>query len=652
MLFAGCTSTVENDPACQTSPTCVAEIEKEEVACRSLRACLAEIEKIASDDAQLTAVELAVSQRIQRHGPRAIDPLIRLLDDERASVRAVASHTLWRIKGLAPRHARPILKAALREGRSGALAWVLARIDSEEAVDGLIRILRQDPQVWTPIGAVLSESLSYDVNPDRLDLVAYPGIEVRVLSALTGLLASSEENEVLQRAVIEILASTFEPKDRFTAPLAHLAADPTRSVALRQAAIVGLLIIGSSETGAIPELRMIAGDAASPLAVDASVALFVIEGPKPGTSYERVFAPLVRRTMRPLPSNTFTTDDFTEVTLTSSIAKLWLRGNEARHAAGALIDLLAQATSTEVRAQAAWNLGFFADPPAGPALIRSLGADDWLLVAAAADSLGRLGMREALTALSRVADEHWYPPVRTVARRARAALDGDFRYPEFNSDDYHSFVAILDENVLTATSLPASIPAPCVDPRRDETAPRNEAYFSDESNPDLAASLEFESTGAQMLKPGDERRRIIPAWGVGAEDGWFVAENRGEFGGELVFIPDDGRPYVVARGNFENVHQLVDGRWVAISGLAHMGGDHGELIELRRETRAWAAYPWRRLPGAPASTWEWPDASWQRPDGTLVVNTNRGSVVVHPDGRLEMAKCTPGLPERARGANG
>ena len=126
---------------------------------------------------------------------------------------------------------------------------------------------------------------------------------------------------------------------------------------------------------------------------------------------------------------------------------------------------------------------------------------------------------------------------------------------------------------------------------------------------------------------------MVPSFGVRVDGGWLLANDRGEFGGELVFEPD-GKPIrLVARGHFEDVHTLPGGRRVATEGLSHMGFDHGAVYEVRRNGDEWALRFWRRLPGAPIT-------SWVRVDGTLLVNTARGSVVIHPDGRTELAACS------------
>lgn len=394
---------------------------------------------------------------------------------------------------------------------------------------------------------------------------------------------------------------------------------------------------------ALPVLRSLADAVPEEIAIDASVAILMIEGPKPDTRFVSAFTPFERRAESPIRSCASTLELIRDHHLYFSLAALWTGGDRARHAGPALIRLLGADVPGDVRVQAAWNLGFLGDSTSGPGLVSLLDSEDWLLVSAASDSLGRLNHREAREALAGVADGHWYPPVREVARRAVSALDGRHSYPALAGDGSDGFRSVQQTITYQAASLPDPSPAACVDPASDVMAPREERHFNSASDAAAAARHVYVADVVFGFSPGSERREVTPDFGTRGDDGWFLAESLGEFGGELMFSPDGGQPYLVARGNFEDVHHLIDGRWVALEGLAHLGSDSGDVFELRKSQGRWAAYAWRRLPGMPLS-------SWERLDGTLLINTTRGSVVLHPDGRFEMAKCsappTPGTSSR------
>ena len=119
-------------------------------------------------------------------------------------------------------------------------------------------------------------------------------------------------------------------------------------------------------------------------------------------------------------------------------------------------------------------------------------------------------------------------------------------------------------------------------------------------------------------------------------DGWIVGSNRGEWGGELVFISDSGDQQIIADTNVEDVHLLGD-RVVAVTGLAHLGISDGDILQLSRsESGVWTSTPWRSLPGAPQS-------STLVETGELLVNVaNGGSVLISDDGVMRMVPCKDG----------
>lgn len=125
----------------------------------------------------------------------------------------------------------------------------------------------------------------------------------------------------------------------------------------------------------------------------------------------------------------------------------------------------------------------------------------------------------------------------------------------------------------------------------------------------------------------------IPAVALRVADGWIAGSNRGEWGGELVFISDSGDQQIIADTNVEDVHLLGD-RVVAVTGLAHLGISEGDILQLSRsESGIWTSAPWRSLPGAPQS-------STLVETGELLVNVaNGGSVLISDDGVMRMVPC-------------
>ncbi|HLK89921.1 MAG TPA: hypothetical protein VKZ18_08505 [Polyangia bacterium] len=131
---------------------------------------------------------------------------------------------------------------------------------------------------------------------------------------------------------------------------------------------------------------------------------------------------------------------------------------------------------------------------------------------------------------------------------------------------------------------------------------------------------------------GEKPKRQVPRAALEVIDGWLLGNARGEWGGELLFLDRTGQQTLLL---IDNIHALahLGTRIVALAGLAHMVGNRGLVYELARDAKGrWSARPWRVLPGAP-----WTSA--MRPDGSWLIDTNSGTVVLSPEGSIKMAAC-------------
>jgi len=89
----------------------------------------------------------------------------------------------------------------------------------------------------------------------------------------------------------------------------------------------------------------------------------------------------------------------------------------------------ARSISWDVRWGAARALGYIGYEDGAQPLIAALdNQDDWRLVFAAAESLGRLRAKAAIPRLREVAKNHWFPFVRKTARTALRSIDGENEY--------------------------------------------------------------------------------------------------------------------------------------------------------------------------------------------------------------------------------
>ena len=125
----------------------------------------------------------------------------------------------------------------------------------------------------------------------------------------------------------------------------------------------------------------------------------------------------------------------------------------------------------------------------------------------------------------------------------------------------------------------------------------------------------------------------VPSLALRVDGGWLAGSNRGEWGGELVYVADNGKSTQLLDTNIEDIYQLGD-RYIATAGLAHLSMNNGMIYQLMQtEDGTWQAKEWLMLPGAP-------DSSWLVETGELLINTiGGGSILLAKNGTMRMAEC-------------
>jgi hypothetical protein len=114
----------------------------------------------------------------------------------------------------------------------------------------------------------------------------------------------------------------------------------------------------------------------------------------------------------------FTSEDFDAL----CIEQVATYGSAARPYAPVILSRFVESRNGRDRALGAAFLGYVGYAPAEPHLVALLNDPDWRVVYAAARSLGWLYAKEAIPALSKVADSYWLPEVRDEARAAVASM--------------------------------------------------------------------------------------------------------------------------------------------------------------------------------------------------------------------------------------
>ena len=267
-----------------------------------------------------------------------------------------------------------------------------------------------------------------------------------------------------------------------------------------------------------------------------------------------------------------------------------------------------------------------------PHLIKLLKTeDDWRLVYVSAESLGRLHAVEAIQALTDVSKGHWYRHVRLAAERAILVIQGQITYAPQDREAKAvlvpaDFVGIeMFDEASREPNLWRNHP-PYVDQpdHLDKEQLRRLAY---------KAQIGYLDPNAEggIMKPSFRTVEQVPEVGIQVADGYLLGSDRGEFGGELVFVDSSGRQTTLLS---ENVHEICAMPFgiVAVTGLSHLGMGGGDLFKVwKGDDGAWRTSRWRVLPDAPST-------AGMLASGNLYVGCYRGSVEVSPSGDIKMAR--------------
>lgn len=566
------------------------------LACESLEACIAEYPHTAVGDIGIQPAEKDLAERVVAYGSAAIPHLIRLLEHEDVAVRELAGFTISYVHELGPEHLEPLVKA--RKNGAGWLPPAIARIGTPEAIDFLVKDFREHPCSHC--------QASY----------AFKILGAKGAPHIAELFACVDDcSERLFEASVFVLNELGEDAVGVIPRLLEIAEDDNFALISRRYALASIGEIGFCEEAEMSKLLSLR-DNEPHLELDVGFALLGLRSPE-----------AVSTLLKILPND--------PIYVLSDITSLGANGYEAGPAVLSYLD----DTDWDVRVAAANTLGHIGYKPASPSLAALLAhKDDWKLVYAAISSLGRMRVDEHVDDLAIIRGSHWYPPVRELAgtaiqhiRTGKGLDDGDeWRYnTAANSPDICESVAyqIVYE------------------------PPETKLYETNDSEQLMRLSYETKiySYGApEGTEPNDhgivevttdnmveyvKRVQQIPQVALKVPNGWLVGSNRGEWGGELVYVNSDGNYTVLYDGNIEDIFPLGDSI-VATSGIAHMFFNEGMLLRIDDTgPDTYNAVRWKRLPSAPAS-------SWPIKGNKLLVNSFRGgSIVFDSDGTPSMADC-------------
>ncbi|MCP3162155.1 HEAT repeat domain-containing protein [Myxococcus qinghaiensis] len=534
-----------------------------------LKTLVTRLQQVAADT--MVTEEDGLAVRIQAHGPAAIPALLSLLSNESKSVRQSAGYVLGDIEGLSEEHLEVLLRAQLRDG--GFLSQAIGRIGTARAIDFLIAGLRNAPES----------------NWHLTNGLVVAGSKAAVALAETVRAPAPQPPSFIDRAC-EVLRTMQAGSADAVAPLLAVATGSTTRHENKGHAIRLLGCVGVLARPAIPTLDALQQ--------------------KDGTLRDAVGAAIAD--LQPPPEVAELISRLREEPSFRTLRELSERQKQGLDAGSAVFELLSS-KDWELRAFAAQTLGHIQYAQAIPSLVDMLEDDeDWQRVLASVDALGRLHAVNAMSPLKRVAQRHWYPPVRLAARKA-LSLIRDKTSPAIG---FGTPVAFVTDGVLffaPRSPTPALVAGP------------DELSASELERLEYDAVIRGFGPDGVHLTPIKQK----PDCGLRVPRGQLLGSDRGEWEGELMHVQDDATTTRVLDVNTHRIHRLGE-HIIAVTGLAHLILNEGVLFRVIPQGQSFVARPWRTLPGAPLK-------SGLLSNGRLFISCLGGDVVVDPLGGIQMA---------------
>ena len=581
-------------------------------ACGSLDACLQQLRVLAKQGrdfgSSMTSTQSDLLVQVRRH-PGAVDALVPLLEDPDENLANIAAAGLRDAKVIDPKYFPQIVRGLDRG--LGWLAPALGRIDTDEAADEAVARL------------LVSEDAPANQEAYAVKLSGRRAVPAIIAHAACRRACDENTHWILGAVLADMNAEAR--REAATGLLGIVV--PTPDPLARK--VLGMIDgLGAAGAALEPELVALAERRPS-LQPNVDMALVGVRSSRTGA----IFAKRLQEEPYVL-----TLRDLAEA-------------GSAGAAAGEVVTGLLDHGDAEIRVAAARALGFIGYAPAATVLVGKLDdAIDVRLSWTAAESLGRLHAASAIPALERIAASHWHTPVRVAAgtalRHIREGTVYPLRFHEKNFPlEFFAYQHITGEREVCLKYA-----------EREQRESREQKLYARNAQAALSR-LAYATTVVSFgpLEPPDstdddgdnriirltpdnvvEHRRTVlqtPSIALRIDDGWLAGGNRGEWGGELVFIGDDGVRQTVLDRNVEDIFSFGN-RYVATVGLAHLSSSAGEVVDLSRHSDgSWRAKTWRVLPGAPSM-------SYLTPQGELLVATNGGTgFVISPDGRMREAVC-------------
>ena len=580
-------------------------------ACPTPEACIAKVASVIDKQSRPgqypSAAEQAIIKKLLAFGDEAMPAIMQLLDANDELIARVGAVALREATHIDKKYLAQIVRGLDRD--VSWLAPALAKVGTPEAAEIAVKAF-----------------LSSRTSPGNQEAYAVRLFGSKALAAI--LSAAKCEygcNHKTYYLLGDVLAQMGDERADFVLPLIDLAEDSSLSDDIRLGVLSILGELGKPAAG-IDSRLMTLKQRQPQLTPAINNALVGIKSPFAVSVLTALFA------------------ETGDIYVLRDIAAFGPTAVEA----GDEVSKLLVSKNTEAKILAVRTLGYIGYQGAIPLLIPLLHEPgDVVLNLVTAEALGRLNAKSALDELTSVADNHWYPPVREQARKAADLIKTDQRYDNKIDDSnfgysYFNFthfeINSCEKTTLNMLAEPST--------QKLYKAPNSETlqrlayntvvvgYGADDEDAQKAADPDaIIEVNASNIKEYRHDIKHTPDLALRVDGGWLAGGNRGEWGGELVYIADNGAPTIILNENIEDIYKFGE-RYVALAGLSHLGLNNGMVYQLvYDDTGQWRAENWLKLPGAPRS-------SWFVETGELLINTSGGgSILLSQHGLMRMATC-------------
>lgn len=569
-----------------------------------LAALVAKIEATADSSRGMNEEEERLAEDFAAHKTAAADQLLPLLKSEDEDVRQLVSYCLLELPSgsLLERHL-PDLMEACRKKRNW-LPNAIADIGSDAALEFLAADFRRMPETDAQIDNALERTAPRSV-PHLLK-------EFRQ--------ATEEEDDFLN-ALSKLWWEMGDKAADAVKPLLEMSLDESVPKFRRERAICYLGDIGLAAKSSFASLKQVVAN--QPEWFGSAVNEAILKSRTSEAAVELLQMAVARTRHQ---GNFLGFRDLAEL------------GKESGSVGEALVELLDD-PDPNIRVGACRALGYTDRVDLWPPLARALKDRDWRVAFCACLGLSHWKAKGALPSLEHLKQSHWYPRVRHAADYAMIVIQG-----KTPSEDQEEWLGpLIDDEPLSASDFSAvcftnhkATPLAQEDVEKLGIKPHEGIPWDIRADDGLKIPTfknlhpkEFEAISAATTKGKDG------TWGffcrltgrLERDDETLSAFTAGEWVGGLFAVSADKEATLLLDENIQNLLEW-NGRWVALSGMNHLGMDEGMVHEVIRDQGRWRVRALHALPGCPLQ-------SGVLADGRLFVNTYGGAVIIGKDGKFE-----------------